>query len=152
MIPSKLTQAATNKAVAAASNALKNEAVRQQLREAPDAIARWAKTQRAALDERRASGDTPAWLEPLARFGQSGLQRRLDALEANVELAFAAEDDPGRVTILRAVLELQKALVVSSSLPLMRRKRVQMRIDSEIAELEEAVVEAVLPSSRQPDS
>ncbi len=141
-IPPKLTQAATSKAVSLAQNALQNENVRKQLKEAPDQIAKWARTQKAAL---QSSATGKSLLDPLMRFGQQGLERRLEAIEAHVEIAFPQESDAGRIATLRAALELRKALIVSSSLPLVARKKVHLRIDGEIGQLEHALVDAILP-------
>ncbi len=141
-IPPKLTQAAASKAVSLAQTALQNENVRKQLKEAPDQIARWAKAQKAAL---QGSSTGKSLLDPLTRFGQQGLERRLEAIEANVEIAFPEETDDSRIATLRAALELRKALIVSSSLPLVARKKVHLRIDGEVSQLEQALVDAILP-------
>jgi len=140
-----LSKAVATKAVSLAQTALQNEAVRKQIREAPEAVGRWAKSLQNPDGPAAGALASLARLDPTAHFSQQGLERRLDALSANVELVFPDADDETRRSTLQAVHELRRALIIASPLPLLKRKKVHLRIDSEVAVLEQALVDAVLP-------
>ncbi|MEO7398000.1 MAG: hypothetical protein ABIW84_05505 [Ilumatobacteraceae bacterium] len=144
-----LSKAVANKAVSLAKTAMQNEAVRQQLRDAPDNVRQWARSLQGAPG---GPGGPGAWaglarLDPTARFSQPALERRLDALEANVDFVFEGVDNPARTETLRAVREIRRAIIVAAPLPLLNRKKVFIRIDGEVSALEQALVDAVLPRS-----
>ncbi len=140
-----LSKTVANQAVSLAQKALQNEAVRKQIRDAPEAVSRWAKSLQGPDGSAQGAMASLSRLDPTARFGQQGLERRLEALSSNVELVFPDAEDATRVSTMKAVLELRRALIIASPLPFMKRKKVQMRIDSELGVLEQALVDAVLP-------
>ena len=129
-------------ALAVAQKVLANEEVRRQLASAPRGVIEWAKKKRT---ERRAHG--PARFDPTARLGQKGLGRRVESIAGALALAFPDADDPGRKQLTDAIVRLRLALAVAKPLPLVKRRRAQMRIDRELDTLEAALVEAVLPRS-----
>ncbi len=144
MVNPLLSRTVTNKAVSLAQSALKNEAVRKQIQDAPEAVGRWARS----LQKTDGGGGilaSLARLDPTARYSEPSLERRLEALSRNVELVFPDPDDPARRSTLKAVYELHRGLLVASPLPLLKRKKVYMRIDTEVSVLEQALVDAVLP-------
>ena len=129
-------------ALAVAQTVLANEDVRRRLAEAPKAVIDWAKKKRA---ERRTDG--PGRFDPTARFGQKGLERRVESIAGALALAFPEADDPGRQELTDAIVRLRLALAVAKPLPLVKRKQAQTRIDKELDSLEAALVDAVLPRS-----
>jgi hypothetical protein len=147
-----LSKAVATKAVSLAQSALQNEAVRKQIRDAPEAVGRWAKSLQKPEGSTGGALANLARLDPTARFGQQGLERRLDALSGNVEMVFPDADDPTRRSTLHAVQELRRGLIVAAPLPLLKRKKVHLRIDAELAELEQALVDAVLPPTQDGDT
>ena len=102
----------------------------------------WAKKKRA---ERGTDGTRR--FDPTARFGQKGLERRVESMAGALALAFPEADDPGREELTQAIVRLRLALAVAKPLPLVKRKQAQQRIDKELDTLEAALVEAVLPRS-----
>ena len=129
-------------ALAVAQTVLANEDVRRRLAEAPKEVFDWAKRKRA---ERRTDG--PGRFDPTARFGQKGLERRVESIAGALALAFPEADDPGRQELTDAIVRLRLALAVAKPLPLVKRKQAQTRIDKELGTLEAALVDAVLPRS-----
>ena len=129
-------------ALAVAKAVLANEDVRRRLAEAPKDVIDWAKKRRA---ERRT--DRPGRFDPTARFGQKGLERRVESIAGALALAFPEADDPGRQELTDAIVRLRLALAVAKPLPLVKRKQAQTRIDKELDSLEAALVDAVLPRS-----
>ncbi len=140
-----LSKAVATKAVSLAQTALQNEAVRKQIREAPEAVARWAKSLQNRDSPAGGALANLARLDPTARFSEHGLERRLEALSGNVDLVFPDADDATRRSTLQAVYELRRAIIIASPLPLLKRKKVHLRIDSELGVLEQALIDAVLP-------
>jgi hypothetical protein len=129
-------------ALAVAQQVLASEEVRRQLASAPRGVIEWANKKRS---ERRANG--PGRFDPTARFGQKGLERRVESIAGALALAFPDADDPGREELTQAIVRLRLALAVARPLPLVKRKQAQMRIDKELDTLEAALVDAVLPKS-----
>jgi hypothetical protein len=128
---------------------LQDERVRAQLSKAPAAAREWA-AQRRALAE---PGESVAErFDPTRRFGQKGVSRRLIALQRNVHLAFPDPTTSEAVAINRAVDELERAVVVSATMPLSERRRARGRISAELRRLELALVDAVLPQQSGADS
>lgn len=146
-----LSKAVATKAVSLAQTAMQNEAVRKQIREAPEAVGRWARSLQKP-DGSSGGGALAglARLDPTARYSEPALERRLDALSANVELIFPDPHDETRRGTLKAIYELHRALIVSSPLPLLKRKKIYIRIDAELGVLEQALVDAVLPPPAEP--
>ena len=142
-------------AVSFAVSVLQDEHVRSRLRRAPDAARDWAERHRVERDTegRDPSDSLLRRVDPTARFGRRGLDRRLGAMRRNVGLAFAhrgadeAFADPQAAAVLDAVEALARAVVIASSMPLSRRTRAYHRISGELAALELALVDAVLPAS-----
>ena len=130
-------------ALAVAQKVLASEEVRRQLANAPRGVMEWAKKKRA---ERRADG--PGRFDPTARFGQKGLERRVESIAGALALAFPNEDDPGRQELTDAIVRLRLALAVAKPMPLVKRKQAQTRIAKELDTLEAALVDAVLPPRR----
>lgn len=127
-------------ALAMAQQVLASEEVRRQLASAPRGVMDWAKRKRA---ERRATG--PGRLDPTARFGRKGLERRVESIAGALAVAFPEADDPGRRELTDAIVRLRLALAVANPMPLVKRKQAQMRIDKELDTLEAALVDAILP-------
>ncbi len=117
----RLVQAAVTMAI----TALQDERVRAQLRRTPEVVRR---------------------IDPTARFGQRGLERRLDALHRNLALAFPDRAAPGAAELERAIDELDRALAITSTMPLTGRVKAHARIGGELDRLERALVDAVLPA------
>lgn len=139
-----LSKAVADKAVSLAKTAMQNEAVRKQLRDVPETVTRWARARRTNDPSIAGALAGLSRLDPTARFAPEPLQRRLDALESNVGLVFDDADNPARLETLRAVREIRRAIIVASPLPLLKRKKVFLRIDGEINVLEQTLVDAVL--------
>jgi hypothetical protein len=128
---------------------LQDERVRAQLSRAPAAAREWA-AQRRELAEPKES--VAGRLDPTRRFGQKGVSRRLIALQRNVHLAFPDPTMPEAVAINCAIDELERAVVVSATMPLNERRRARGRISAELRRLELALVDAVLPPQSGPES
>ncbi|MEO6125043.1 MAG: hypothetical protein ABIR32_15160 [Ilumatobacteraceae bacterium] len=144
-----VSKAVANKAVSLAQQAMQNEAVRKQIKDAPDTVRGWAKS---IQQSHAASGGggalaSLARLDPTARYSEPALERRLDGLSENLALVFPDADDPIRQSSRKAIYELRRALIIASPLPLINRKKVYFRIDGEVRALEQALIDAVLPSS-----
>lgn len=125
--------------------ALQDERVRAQLAKAPATVRSWAATRRGA--ERSGSGgpSTLSRLDPTQRFGQRGIERRLQALQLHADEVFPDRSvEPGR-SMHRAIDELGRAASISATMPLNERRRARGRITSELTRLELALVDAVLP-------
>ncbi len=129
-------------ALAVAQQVLANEEVRRRLADAPRGVMEWASKKRA---ERRAKGHRR--FDPTARFGQKGLERRVESIGRALALAFPSADDPGREELTQAIVRLRLALAIARPLPLVKRKQAHIRIDKELDNLESALVDAVLPKS-----
>jgi hypothetical protein len=128
---------------------LQDERVRAQLSKAPAAAREWAAQRRELVESRESAA---ARFDPTRRFGQKGVSRRLIALQRNVHLAFPDPNTPEAVAINRAIDELERAVVVSATMPLNERRRARGRISAELRRLELALVDAVLPPQAGPDS
>ena len=127
-------------ALAVAQQVLANEDVRRRLADAPRGVIEWAKKKRA--EHRTASAHR---FDPTARFGQKGLERRVESIAGTLALAFPSADDPGREELTQAIQRLRLGLAVSKPMPLIRRRQANMRVERELAVLESALVDAVLP-------
>jgi hypothetical protein len=134
--PTSTTKLVTG-AVIVAQRILANEDVRRRLAEAPKVAVDWASNRRSEMRQRG-----PKFTE---RFGQKGLQRRVDSLRTVVGRVFPDPADPARVDVLKAVESLDVALQVAAPLPLTKRRKAQSRIDDQLDVLEASVVDAVLP-------
>jgi hypothetical protein len=130
-------------AVVLLQQVLANEEVRKALANAPQNVMRWASKKR---DEYKTSGATDR-LNPVNRFGQKGLERRINSLFEVSASAFPARNDPGRAELLDAIDRMRLALGVAAEMPLAKRKRAQVKIGKQLDELEAAMVEAILPQS-----
>jgi hypothetical protein len=142
-MPSKTKQALIVTAIALAKEVLANEDVRRRLAAAPAGVMDWASARRASM---KAAGGSS--LDPRNHFGHRSLERRIIALQANVDKAFPDPAQPGRAEVLVAVNGLRTALDVSERMPLVERTRAHSRISKELDGLEKAMVDAVLPSTR----
>lgn len=145
-------------AVELAVKYLRSDAGKAQLRKAPELI-RWARQlaargrpypdaidttatedgQRAIASPQSAPGRR---LNPSERFGRRGLQRRIDALRRGVGLALHGER---KTQLEHALDELDRALAVAATLPVLKRQRLQLRIDRQLGDLESALLDAALP-------
>ena len=127
-----------------ALNFLGSDVVQQQLKAAPAAVVKWANERR----EQRAAGRTqslPSKLNPAARFGQRGLERRVAKLSDAISLVFGDRATSERPELWDAVDELKTAVTVAAGLPVVKRKRMHMRIDNDLDELETGLIEALSP-------
>lgn len=138
---------------------LQDERVREQLRKAPGAARDWAaQRQQARADvidvdssevgaprPRPAPASIRTRLDPTQRFGQKGIERRIAALQRNVDLVFPDPTDESGDVTRRAVDELSRAVAISATMPVNDRRRARSRIDAELTRLENALVDAVLP-------
>ncbi|MEO8264604.1 MAG: hypothetical protein ABI706_03740 [Ilumatobacteraceae bacterium] len=127
-------------ALAVAQQVLANEDVRRRLAGAPRVVIEWAKKKR--VEHRTASVRR---FDPTARFGQKGLERRVESIAGTLALAFPSADDPGREELTHAVQRLRLGLAVSKPMPLIKRRQANIRVERELGVLESALVEAVLP-------
>jgi len=133
-------------AVQLAVKALKNPAVQEHLSRAPAAVLEWAAERREQLR----SGKLPAVmsrLNPADRFGQRGLERRIELVGDGITLAFGERSSTSRAELWTALDELEKSIAVAGGLPMVKRKRLHMRIDNQLDELEGGLIDAVLPKS-----
>ena len=129
-------------ALAVAQQVLANEDVRRRLASAPRGVMEWAKKKRA---ERHTVGVHR--FDPTARFGQKGLERRVESIAGTLALAFPSADDPGREQLTQAIQRLRLGLAVSKPMPLIKRRQATIRVEKELGVLESALVDAVLPRS-----
>ncbi len=120
-------------ALALAQHVLANEEVRKRLVAAPVAVMDWANKQR---HQRRGTS---------SHFGQGALERRVESLGSVVQRAFPDPADPGRIEVVQAVESLRVALAIAKPMPFVQRKKAHRRIDSQLDQLEAAMVDAVLP-------
>ena len=129
-------------AIQLALKALKSEAVLEQLRRAPTVVVDWAA-------DRRGGGARAALLRfnPADRFGQRGLERRLEHLDQAFTLTFGDRMGTSRPETWAALDELQRAITVAAGLPALKRKRMHLRIDNALDELETGLIDAVMPKS-----
>jgi len=130
-------------AIVVLQQVLANEDVRKALAAAPQSVIRWATKKR---DEYKASGATDR-LNPANRFGQKGLERRINSLFEVSSSAFPERNDPGRAEFLDSIDRMRLALGVAAEMPMTKRKRAQAKIARQLDELEAAMVEAILPQS-----
>jgi len=130
-------------AIVVLQQVLANEDVRKALAAAPQNVIRWATKKR---DEYKASGATDR-LNPANRFGQKGLERRINSLFEVSSSAFPERNDPGRAEFLDSIDRMRLALGVAAEMPITKRKRAQAKIAKQLDELEAAMVEAILPQS-----
>jgi hypothetical protein len=125
---------------------LQDERVRTQLSKAPAAAREWAAQRRKAVETGERNGSR---LDPTQRFGQKGVSRRLIALQRNVDLVFSDQTTPDAIAVREAINELERAVVVSTTMPLNERRRARSRISTELRRLELALVDAVLPATEE---
>ena len=133
-------------AVQIALKMLQSDTVKDQMKRAPAAVAQWATERRAQHHGGRLRA-TASSLNPFDRFGQRGLERRIEHLSRGTALAFGERTNTGRSELWDAVDELKKASVVASGLPALKRKRMHRRIDNELDKLEIGLIDALLPKS-----
>jgi len=133
-------------AVQVAVKVLQSEAVQEQIKRASAALIEWASERRAQLHGgrlRRAMGR----LNPADRLGQRGLERRIKLVADGITLAFGERSSTSRAELWTALDELEKSIAVAGGLPIVKRKRLHMRIDNQLDELEGGLIDAVLPKS-----
>jgi hypothetical protein len=128
-------------ALALAQHVLANEEVRRRLAAAPATVMDWAAKQR----NQRRNAERRGLPDPTSHFGQKSLERRVESLGNVAERAFPSPADPGRDEVLRAVEGLRVALAIAKPMPFVQRKKAHRRIDSQLDEMEAAMVDAVLP-------
>lgn len=133
-------------ALGLALTALRSEAVQQQLRRAPQALTDWAteKRSRPSSGQLRAAAQD---LNPAARFGQRGLERRHEKLVSAVTMAFGDRSTTSRPEVWAVLDELDQSIAIAKGLPTMKRKKMHSRIDDELDELEVGLIDALLPKS-----
>lgn len=118
---------------------LQDERVRAQLRRAPATAKQWADQLRDGSDP-----NVLGRFDPTRRFGQRGIERRLNALQANVRLAFPDPSGRAAVAVYQAIDDLDRATAISATMPVTKRRTAHARISAEIDRLESALVDAVL--------
>ncbi len=104
---------------------LQDERVRAQLGKAPDAARALASANR-------------------------GIERRLAALQRHADAVFPDPDDPTGAAMHRAISELARAAEISSTMPIIERRRAHARIRAEMTRLELLLVDTVLPPGQLP--
>ena len=127
-----------------ALSVLRSDAVREQLKRAPEALMDWAIERRP----HPSSGQFRAAVQrinPAARLGQRGLERRLENLTSAVSLAFGEKNNTSRPEVWEALDDLAQSVAIAGSMPTIKRKRMHMRIDDELDKLEMGLIEALLP-------
>lgn len=129
-------------AVSFAVSVLQDDRVRDRLRSAPRAAKDWAERHRPL----REPGDESVLrrVDPTSRFGRRGIERRLGAIRRNVDLVFGDRRDADAGAVFEAVDALERALVLTATMPVTARTRARHRIAGELAALELALVDAVL--------
>jgi len=133
-------------AVQLAIQFLQSDAVKEQIQRAPKALTEWAAERRRQRPEGRGrSSGSLARLNPAGRFGQRGLERRVDNMAGAVALAFGDREHALRPELWDALDEVQRAIAIAGKLPTLKRKRMHLRIDNELDALELGLIEAVLP-------
>jgi len=133
-------------AIQLAVKALKNPAVQEQLSRAPAAVVEWATERREQMRSGQL-GAAMSRLNPADRFGQRGLERRIEHVSQGITLAFGERSGTSRVELWNALDELERAIAVAGGLPMLKRKQMHMRIDNELDELETGLIDALLPKS-----
>jgi hypothetical protein len=134
-----------------AVSVLRSDAVRDQLTHAPQAVVGWARERRderssePRQDEPRA--DSVRRSSPADRFGQRGLERRIERVETAVTLAFGEREATSRPEVWTALDELKRSITIAGGLPILKRKRMHMRIDDALDELEVGLMNALLPKA-----
>jgi hypothetical protein len=138
-------------ALALAVNLLKSDAVRDQLTHAPKAVVSWARERLAErpIEPRQgeAAEDSPRRTSPADRFGQRGLERRIERLESAINMAFGEREGTSRPEVWTALDELKRSIAIAGTLPMLKRKRMHMRIDDALDELEVGLMNALLPKA-----
>lgn len=105
--------------------ALQDERVRAQLGKVPDAARAWTSANGA-------------------------IERRLSALHRHADAVFPDPDDPAGAAVHRKIGELSRATEISSTMPVIERRRAHARIRAEMTRLELVLVDTVLPSGQLP--
>ena len=105
--------------------ALQDERVRAQLGKAPDAARAWTSANGAS-------------------------ERRLSALRRHADAVFPDPDDRTGAEMRRAIAELSRAAEISSTMPIIERRRAHARIRAEMTRLELVLVDTVLPPGQFP--
>ena len=131
-------------AIGLAVKALKSPEVQEQLRKAPAAVADWAADHKGQGKD-GAARTTLERFNPADRFGQRGLERRIEKLGQNFTLSFGDRETTSEPELWVALDELQKAIAVAAGLPALKRKKMHLRIDNELDELEAGLIEALMP-------
>jgi hypothetical protein len=138
-------------ALALALSVLKSDTVRDQLAHAPQAVVGWARERRAErpVETRQAEAgeDSSRRTSPADRFGQRGLERRIERLESAITMAFGERDSTPRPELWTALDELRRSIAIAGTLPMLKRKRMHMRIDDALDELEVGLMNALLPKA-----
>ncbi|HQZ33499.1 MAG TPA: DUF6474 family protein [Ilumatobacteraceae bacterium] len=85
-------------------------------------------------------------LNPADRFGQRGLERRVEKMSEALAITFGGKaNKPPEIEA--ALAELKTAIDVAGKLPITKRKPLHMRIDNELDALEKSLADAVLPKT-----
>lgn len=129
-------------ALGLALKVLRSEAVQRRLQEAPDAAVRWAQARKAA---RAAEPDRPPRFDIAGRVGQRGLERRVRLLEQSAATAFSTSPDGVPPEVTDALASMRRALDVTRPLPVIKRTRSHIRVARQLDELEDTLIDAVLP-------
>lgn len=145
-------------AALAATTALQNPQVQQQLVEASSSMADGVKTWKARRAERRLENpDTsstarsrarkPLSQKVTARFGNQKLERRVKNLRANVSLvrtSVGPEAEEALAEVDQVVDRLSVAVAMAANLPFGKRQKAHREIDSVLDELEKALFSQIL--------
>jgi hypothetical protein len=154
MAPKKPARSANQELMARAIEKLQDPLVRKQLlsygRTGMKAAQQWQRQRQALAGVAGSNNDaSPGFGEKVGQhFGQGRLERRVDNLRAAVtELC---QDRPQLTESLdpvaRAIDDVAVTLRIAGALPLVKRKRAHLKIDSVLDRLETGLFEATLGS------
>ena len=135
----------SSEAVKLAIQLIKSDAVSEQLWRAPKAVVDWAVNLRRHAQGKRWPISVTK-LNPADRFGQRGLERRVEKMSEALAIAFGGKANKP-LEIEAALAELKTAIDVAGKLPITKRKPLHMRIDNELDALEKSLADAVLPKT-----
>lgn len=146
----ELSRAALDLAV----SVLKSEDLRHQLARAPTAAVAWAREHRAERPSTpdESSDESTRRSSPADHFGQRGLERRVERLTSALTSIFGERETTSNAEVWTALDEINRSITLAAGLPILKRKRMHLRIDDALDELEVGLMNAVMPGSSSPDT
>ena len=151
MAPKKPARSANQELVAKAIEKLQDPVVRKQLltygRTGMKAAQQWQRQRQTLAGAAGGNNASPGFGEKVGQhFGQGRLERRVDNLR--VAVADLCRDRPQLAESLdpvaRAIEDVAVRLRIAGALPLVKRKRAHLKIDSMLDRLETGLFEATL--------